>query len=146
MKKLLDSWQIYVYVFASLGKTCAKFVIFCQEGPPDDPWILTHVKKLLTCFRSLSRLNKLDLCGLIFTECWPDLEIFFFYICQYPWVVRVSLQFCFHQLGPLGRVGHRVAMSVCQDVCLCVCQRHQVQFFPRPLISPEITWSVPGHS
>ena len=27
----------------------------------------------------------------------------------------------FHRLGPLGRVGHGVAMSVCVYVCLCVC-------------------------
>ena len=26
----------------------------------------------------------------------------------------------FHQLGPLGRVGHRVAMSVCMYVCVCL--------------------------
>ena len=26
----------------------------------------------------------------------------------------------FHRLGPLGRVGHRVAMSVCMYVCVCM--------------------------
>ena len=26
----------------------------------------------------------------------------------------------FHRFGPLGRVGHRVAMSVCVCVCMCV--------------------------
>ena len=26
----------------------------------------------------------------------------------------------FHQLGPLGRFGHRVAMSVCVSVCMSV--------------------------
>ena len=39
-------------------------------------------------------------------------------------------------------LGHRVAMSV----CVCVCLRHWVQFFPRPLIGLEITLSVPGLS
>ena len=41
---------------------------------------------------------------------------------------------------------HRVAMSVCLSRCLSRCLRHQVQLFPRPLIGPEITWSVPGLS
>ena len=34
----------------------------------------------------------------------------------------------------------------CPYVCLSVCLRHRVQFFPRPLIGPEVTWSVPGLS
>ena len=29
----------------------------------------------------------------------------------------VLVVMCFHRLGPLGRVGHRVAMSVCLFVC-----------------------------
>ena len=33
---------------------------------PKDPTILTYVKKRLTFFRLLSRLNKIDLCGLFF--------------------------------------------------------------------------------
>ena len=41
----------------------------------------------------------------------------------------------FTNSAPLGRVGHRVAMSVCVSVCL----RHRVQLFSRPLIGPEIT-------
>ena len=52
----------------------------------------------------------------------------------------------FTNSAPLGRVGHRVAMFVCLWVCLSVCLRHWVQFFSRPLIGPEITWSVPGLS
>ena len=32
---------------------------------PNDPRILTYVKKRLTFFRLLSRLNELDLCGLL---------------------------------------------------------------------------------
>ena len=36
--------------------------------------------------------------------------------------------------APLGRVGLRVTMSVCLSVCLFVCLRHQVQFFPRPVL------------
>ena len=36
--------------------------------------------------------------------------------------------------------------SVCLSVCLCLFLRHQMQFFARPLIGPEITWSVPGLS
>ena len=39
------------------------------------------------------------------------------------------------ELKILGRDGHRVAMSV----CVCVCLRHRVQFFSRPLIGPQIT-------
>ena len=35
----------------------------------------------------------------------------------------------FTNSAPLGRVGHRVAMSVCVCVCLSVCLRHRVQFF-----------------
>ena len=41
----------------------------------------------------------------------------------------------FTNSAPLGRVCHRVALFV----CLCVCFRHQVQFFSRPLIGPQIT-------
>ena len=48
----------------------------------------------------------------------------------------------FTNSAPLGRVGHRVTLSV----WMCVCLRHRVQFFPRPLIGPEITWSVPDLS
>ena len=45
----------------------------------------------------------------------------------------------FTNSAPLGRVGHRVAMSVCVCVCVSVCLRHRVQFFSRPLIGPQIT-------
>ena len=52
----------------------------------------------------------------------------------FSWLISISL-FIFTNSAPLGRVGHRVAMSVCLFVCL----RHQVQFFSRPLIGPRIT-------
>ena len=44
----------------------------------------------------------------------------------------------FHQLGPLGRVGQRVDMSVCVFLCPL-----PMQFFFRPLIGPQVTWSDP---
>ena len=44
----------------------------------------------------------------------------------------------FHQLGPLGRVGLRVAMSVCVSVILC----HRVQFLSRPLMTRS--WPLIG--
>ena len=44
----------------------------------------------------------------------------------------------FHQLGPLGRVGLVVDMSVCVCVCLSVCPL-PMRFFLRPLIRPQIT-------
>ena len=40
----------------------------------------------------------------------------------------------FHQLGPLGRVGLVVDMSVCVFVCPL-----PMRFFSRPLIGPQIT-------
>ena len=49
----------------------------------------------------------------------------------------------FTNSAPLGRVGHRVAMSVC--VCVCLCALSGAVLF-RPLIGPEITWSIPGLS
>ena len=45
----------------------------------------------------------------------------------------------FHQLGPLGRVGLVVVMSVYLPVCVCVVLRHHVQFFSRPLIGPQVS-------
>ena len=49
----------------------------------------------------------------------------------------------FHQLGPLGRVGLVVAMSVCLSVCI----RHRVQFFFKAIRSheqiPTSHWSTP---
>ena len=42
----------------------------------------------------------------------------------------------FHQLGPLGRVGQRVDMSVCVFVCL-MSPSHAIFF--RPLIGPQVT-------
>ena len=48
------------------------------------------------------------------------------------------------ELAPLGRFIHKVAMTVCLDVCLFVLLN--VFFFPRPLIDHEITWSVQGLS
>ena len=39
-----------------------------------------------------------------------------------------------------------VIESSCPPVCVCVCLRHRVQFFFRPLIGPQVTWSVPGIS
>ena len=62
---------------------------------------------------------------------------------------RVPLYMClksskiFNESGPLGRFSHRVAMSVCVFVCLCA---PLGAFFVRPLIGPEVTWSVPGLS
>ena len=53
---------------------------------------------------------------------------------EVPFVVRTRLKFMgtsqfgsntFYSLGPLGRVSHGVAMSV----CLCVLMCHRVQFF-----------------
>ena len=69
--------------------------------------------------------------------------IFFWYWCYYPHTSRDCVFLVcriFTESASLGQFSHRVAGSVCQDVCL----RHRVQFFPRPLIGPEITWSVPG--
>ena len=45
----------------------------------------------------------------------------------------------FYQLGPLGRVGLVVSMSVCLSVYRCVVLRHRVQLFLRPLIGPHVT-------
>ena len=51
----------------------------------------------------------------------------------------------FTNSAPLGRVGHRVAMFVCLDVCVSVClSAPSGAVFVRPLIGPEVTWSVPG--
>ena len=44
---------------------------------------------------------------------------------------------CFHQLGPLGRVGLVVDMSVGVCVCVSVCPL-PMRFFSRPLIGPQI--------
>ena len=38
-----------------------------------------------------------------------------------------------------GSVIESPCPSVCQYVCLSVCLCHQVQFFSRPLIGPEVT-------
>ena len=43
--------------------------------------------------------------------------------------------FIFTKSVLLGRFSHKVAMSV----CLCVYLRHQVQFFSRPAIGPQVT-------
>ena len=57
---------------------------------------------------------------------------------------RGTIIIIFTNSAPLGRVGQRVAMSVCLFVCLSVyaigCS------FVRPLIGPDMTWSVPGFS
>ena len=45
----------------------------------------------------------------------------------------------FTESAPLDRFSHRVAMSVCVPVCLSA---QSVAVFFRPLIGPEITWSV----
>ena len=47
----------------------------------------------------------------------------------YPWGYLVY----FHQVGPPGRVGLVVMMSVCPSVCLSL-------IFSMPLIDPKITW------
>ena len=44
----------------------------------------------------------------------------------------------FHQIGPLGRSGLVVTMSVCIYIYICM------QFFWRPFIGPQITWLVWG--
>ena len=46
----------------------------------------------------------------------------------------------FHQLGPLSRVGRIVDMSVCLSGWCPLPMR----FFSRPLIGPQVTWSVRG--
>ena len=45
-------------------------------------------------------------------------------------IILSSLIYC-HQLGPLGRVGHRVAMSVCVSVCMSVILKkgQSIRFF-----------------
>ena len=48
----------------------------------------------------------------------------------------------FTEPAPLRQFSHKVAMSVYLCVVLC----HRVQFFSRPLIGPQVTWSVPGLS
>ena len=55
------------------------------------------------------------------------------------WTLNIKKKIFFTNSAPLGRVGHRVAMSVCGDVCVSVCLRHRVQFFVRPLIGPQVT-------
>ena len=47
-----------------------------------------------------------------------------------PIYLKGSIHNIFTNLAPLGRVGHRVAMSVCLSVCLCVCAIGAV-FFSR---------------
>ena len=42
-------------------------------------------------------------------------------------------------LDPLGRFGHRVAMSVNGSLCGSVVLRYRVQFFFRPFIGPQVT-------
>ena len=49
---------------------------------------------------------------------------------------------CFFKESALGHFFHRVAMSVCFLVSVFV--PFFMQFFFRPLIGPQITWSVPG--
>ena len=44
----------------------------------------------------------------------------------------------FTESVPLGRFSHRVAMSVCGSVDLCVVLRHRVQFFDRPGVAGAV--------
>ena len=76
-----------------------------------DRQINTHTG-ITTC-----RLNRLRVSLVIknkycqyYFSVWPTIISYFFRILK----IRILN---FHQLGPLGRVGHRVAMSVC--VCVC---------------------------
>ena len=50
---------------------------FPSNKYPNVPRIVTYVRKRLTFFRLLSRLNELDLSGLFFTEYWHDLDNYF---------------------------------------------------------------------
>ena len=49
----------------------------------------------------------------------------------------------FHCIGPTGPISHKVAMSVCLDVCLFV---PLGAVFSRLFIGLEVPWSVPGLS
>ena len=49
---------------------------------------------------------------------WPVSGFALGRVCAQP-----AKQACFHQLGPLGRVGHKVAMSVCMYLCVYVCHK-----------------------
>ena len=63
------------------------------------------------------------------------------YRCYYLLKPRESVtSICeiFTNSSPLGRVGHKVVMSVCLYVCAIGCS------FFRPLIGPQITWPDPG--
>ena len=60
----------------------------------------------------------------------------FFQASHWPTDHMKSLfQSLFTNSAPLGRVGHRVAISICMYVCL----RHLVHFFSKPLIGQQIT-------
>ena len=41
---------------------------------PKDPQIVTYIRKQLPFFRLPLRLNELDLCGIFFIECRPELD------------------------------------------------------------------------
>ena len=55
------------------------------------------------------------------------------------WIIQSFLySLDFHWLGPLGRVSHRVAMSVCMYVSPSL-----LNFFKGPFIGPKVTWPDP---
>ena len=62
---------------------------------------------------------------------------------KYKFIIRRTVNY-FHLLGPLGQVGHRVAMSVCMCVChkSCNCQLWQngQSFFSFFSSSHKIEW------
>ena len=54
---------------------------------------------------------------------------------NYSWHTEMLYIFSLNQ----AHWANSVIESRCPSVCLCVCLRHRMQFFPRPLIGPEIT-------
>ena len=62
---------LLLLLFLSLPLLLLLLLLLLLITYSNDPRILTYVKKkkILTFFRLLSRVNKLDLCGFYFTEC-----------------------------------------------------------------------------
>ena len=109
--RLID---IYYYFYVFLKRRTNYFALY------------SHTQVLF-----ISEKNNLDMLEVLYTSIW-----------SYETSNIASLDYligAFHQLGPLGRVGLRVAMSVCLCVCVSVILCHRVQFFSRPLIGPQIT-------
>ena len=57
-------WSYSLFSKPKAAKGCSRNRIIIDD--PNDPQILTYVKKQITFFRLLSRLNELDLCGHFF--------------------------------------------------------------------------------